>query len=157
MESRKSQIVNALTAEPKAAAQAEAPLLPPLEPPRSPAVAAILAWLLFGLGHLYLGRVWKGVLLFVLLSATFVTGVVLSHCVFYPTETQAFGKWLGALGAFGYLWAGLHYVGALVLVGAGGDLRAPTYEVGWVAAVAAALLNLLAMLDAWDIAQRRKD
>jgi hypothetical protein len=139
------------------ATEPSAPQQPAPEPIGNPFVAAVLAWLVFGLGHLYLGRVWKAVVLFTLLSATFVTGIVMSDTVFVPMETRAHSFWIGALGAGGYFWAGLHYFGAIVFAGTAGDLRSPNYEVGWVAALAAALLNLLAILDAWDIAQRKKD
>jgi hypothetical protein len=131
--------------------------VPAPEPIGNPFVASVLAWMLFGLGHLYLGRVWKAVVLFTLLSAMFITGLVMSDAVFIPAETRAYSFWIGALGAAGYFWAGLYYFGAIVFAGTAGDLRAPHYEVGWVAALAAALLNLLAILDAWDIAQRKKD
>jgi hypothetical protein len=123
----------------------------------NPLVAVLLAWLVFGLGHMYLGRRWKAAVLFVLLTAAFVTGLVLSRAVFFPVDTEAFAWWLGGLGTLAYLWAGLFYAAALVLIGAGGAMQLPTYEIGWVAALSAGLLNLLAMLDAWDIAVRKKD
>ena len=38
-------------------------------------VALVLAWFVPGAGHAYLGRVWRGAILFVTISAVFWTGV----------------------------------------------------------------------------------
>jgi hypothetical protein len=80
-----------------------------------------------------------------------------SQCVYWPVDTQGYSVWVGILGTIAYFGAGLYYLAAYVLLGPGGDLQAPLYEVGWVAIVAAGLLNSLAVLDAWDIGQRKKD
>ena len=42
---------------------------------KDPVVAGILAWLVPGLGHLYQGRIGKGILLMVCILGTFVTGI----------------------------------------------------------------------------------
>src|SRR5687767_9379851 len=105
---------------------APAEAAPPAVPLRHPVVAVILAWLCFGLGHLYLGRRWKGAVLFALLSILFVGGLALSRGVFLPQETAAFSRMIGAIGAVGYAWAGLYYAGAVVFLGPGGDLAAPS-------------------------------
>jgi hypothetical protein len=44
---------------------------------KDPALAAFLAWLVPGLGHIYQGRIAKGVLFFVCLMATFAYGCYL--------------------------------------------------------------------------------
>jgi len=44
---------------------------------RNPLVAAVLAWLVPGLGHLYQGRTAKGILYFVCIMGTFVYGLYL--------------------------------------------------------------------------------
>jgi TM2 domain-containing membrane protein YozV len=46
---------------------------------KDPRLAAFLAWLLPGLGHLYQGRTGKGILFFVCIVGTFVYGLVLSQ------------------------------------------------------------------------------
>lgn len=45
---------------------------------KDPTVAAILAWLVPGLGHLYQGRTGKGVLFMISILSTFVVGLYLS-------------------------------------------------------------------------------
>ena len=42
---------------------------------KDPVVAGILAWLVPGLGHLYQGRIGKGILLMVCILGTFMTGL----------------------------------------------------------------------------------
>lgn len=44
---------------------------------KDPALAAFLAWLVPGLGHIYQGRVAKGILFFVCIMSTFVYGLYL--------------------------------------------------------------------------------
>ncbi|HEV3023485.1 MAG TPA: DUF6677 family protein, partial [Pirellulales bacterium] len=46
---------------------------------KDPIVAAVLAWLVPGLGHLYQGRMFKGVLFMVCLLGTFFFGLYLSN------------------------------------------------------------------------------
>lgn len=42
-----------------------------------PFVAMLLAWMIPGAGHVYLGRTWRGILIFVLIAATFWSGVAM--------------------------------------------------------------------------------
>ena len=42
-----------------------------------PLVALIVAWLIPGAGHVYLGRTVRGIIIFLTISATFWTGVAL--------------------------------------------------------------------------------
>ena len=46
---------------------------------KSPAVAAALAWILPGLGHVYQGRIGKGILFFVCVFGTFCYGMLLGN------------------------------------------------------------------------------
>ena len=48
-------------------------------PLKDPFTAAVLAWLVPGLGHIYQGRAAKGLLFFVLLMGTFVYGMYLGE------------------------------------------------------------------------------
>jgi len=132
----------------------------PAYPPQgNPFVAAILAWLVFGAGHLYLGKRWKGVTLFLLLSTLFVGGMAMGSFLYFTDQEWAGTNWrivFDLVVKFGFFWSGLFYFGALSFLDPAGRVEAPTYEVGWVAAISAALLNLLAILDAWDIAKGKK-
>jgi hypothetical protein len=132
--------------------------LPAYAPQGNPVAAAVLAWMVYGLGHWYLGKRWKAVVLFVLLSATWVTGMAMGSYLWFsePEWQSANYRILLFLGPIAYFWSGLYYLGSLVLLNPLGAIEAPTYEVGWVAAICASLLNWLAVVDAWDIARGRK-
>lgn len=52
---------------------------PQAVPLKDPFTAAVLAWLVPGLGHIYQGRLTKGLLFFVLLMGTFVYGMYLGE------------------------------------------------------------------------------
>lgn len=60
---------------------------------RQPGVAALLAWLLPGLGHLYQGRLGKGILFFVCVFGTFCYGMVLGQGkVVYAATPDIFSR-----------------------------------------------------------------
>jgi hypothetical protein len=69
---------------------------------RSPAVAALLAWLWPGAGHIYQGRMGKGLLFMICILSTWVFGLALAHghSVYASNSTIArqlvFGCQLGA-------------------------------------------------------------
>jgi uncharacterized protein DUF6677 len=132
---------------------------PPAFPPQgNPVVAAVLAWMVYGLGHWYLGKRWKAVVLFVLLSATWVTAMAMGSFLWFTDEEwrSATYRFLLFLAPVGFFWSGLYYFAALLFLDPAGALKSPTYEVGWVAAICASLLNCLAVVDAWDIARGKK-
>lgn len=62
---------------------------------KEPWLAALLAWLIPGLGHLYQGRTGKGVLFFVCVFGTFVFGMVLGrgHVVYASLPGQEPWRW----------------------------------------------------------------
>jgi hypothetical protein len=63
---------------------------------------------------------------------------------------------LVALSAFGDIGIGLPYFIAKAMNAGGGRIVAITYEYGNAFIIVAGLLNMLAVLDAFDIAQGRK-
>jgi len=69
---------------------------------RNPAVAALLAWLVPGLGHIYQGRTGKGLLFMICILSTWFFGLALAdgHAVFASNRTIArqlvFGCQLGS-------------------------------------------------------------
>ncbi len=58
---------------------------------KNPELAALLAWLMPGLGHLYQGRIAKACLFFVCIMSTFIFGVYLSS----SNEKTADGRTIG--------------------------------------------------------------
>lgn len=105
-----------------------------------------------GAGHLWLGRAQKGVSLLVLLTVMFSFGLWIEGRLF-PFE---FADPLVGLAALADLGVGLPYFLAKALGAGVGRAVAVTYEYGNTFVIVAGLLNMLAVLDAYDISQGRK-
>jgi hypothetical protein len=118
----------------------------------SPYLICAAAWAVPGAGHLWLGRRQKGVILLVTLTLMFATGLWLEGRIF-PFELS---QPLVALAAFADLGIGLPYFVAKLLGHGSGRVVAITYEYGNAFGIVAGLLNMLAVLDAFDIAEGRK-
>ncbi|MDP9121724.1 MAG: hypothetical protein M3O15_10235 [Acidobacteriota bacterium] len=119
----------------------------------NPVLAGVLAWLIPGLGHLFLRRRARAIAFFVLVLAALLVGYQLEGNLYRPLQGQPLTL-LGTLGAMGVgipyfvLRYALHYEGTLS--GAG-------FEYGTAFLLTAGLMNLLLVLDAWDIASGKKD
>jgi hypothetical protein len=127
---------------------------PPADPPRKNAVAAAaLAWVFPGLGHWYLGRRRVAIAFAVIVTVTFVLGLSFEGRL-YSIEA---GQPLTILATFAVYGAGILNVVARALTDSpGGTILSPTYEYGCAYLLTGGLMNLLLMLDAWDIATGRK-
>ncbi len=119
----------------------------------NPQLAAILALLVPGLGHFYLGRRARGAAFLVLVAAALAVGVFLQGNLFRPEAGQPL-TYLATLGSMGM---GLPYFALRFLGGYSGSPTAPGFEYGTAFLLTAGLMNLLLMLDAWDIATGKKD
>jgi hypothetical protein len=119
----------------------------------SPAVAALLAWIFPGLGHAYLGRRRTAIAYAVIVTATFLLGISFEGRLYTIDRSQP----LSILATFAVSGAGLLNLAARFLSdNPGGTILAPTYEYGCAYLLTAGLMNLLLMLDAWDIAAGKK-
>ena len=118
----------------------------------SPYVICAAAWAVPGAGHLWLGRRQKGLVFLVTLTTMFAVGLWLEGRIF-PFE---FSQPLVALAAFADLGIGLPYFVAKLLGHGSGRVVAITYEYGNAFGIVAGLLNMLVVLDAFDIAEGRK-
>ena len=110
------------------------------------------AWAIPGAGHLWLGRTQKAITLFVALTFMFLFGLWLEG----PLLPFEFAQPLVALAAFADLGNGLLYFIAKAVGAGAGDVTAITYDYGNSFIIVAGLLNMLAVLDAFDIGQGRK-
>jgi hypothetical protein len=110
------------------------------------------AWAVPGAGHLWLGRRQKGLVFLVALPLMFVTGLWLEGRLFPFEPAQP----LVALAAFADLGNGLPYFLATMLGYGNGRVVAITYEYGNAFAIVSGLLNMLVVLDAYDVAEGRK-
>ena len=127
----------------------------PARPRRSPGDIARLcvsAWLLPGLGHLLLGRGWRALLLFASIISMFLLGLTMQG------EFFKFGSnhWLRTLGCLGEWSVGLALPVSLWFDYGGGDPFFVSSDYGTAFLVAAGMLNILCILDVFDIAMERK-
>jgi hypothetical protein len=128
-------------------------------PIRSPYLTIALAWFVPGLGHLLLGRRARAAIIFATVLIAFLIGVFMHGPLFQPSAAP--GDVLSrviALGGFiGDLSSGLFYLIAVWLGYAPPDRGTYTPEYGSKFLVMAGLLNLLAIVDAYEISTRQKE
>ncbi len=118
----------------------------------NPLLVMAAAWVLPGLGHLLLGRWRKGLVFVVALPVMFFVGLVLQGRLF-PFDTS---QPLVALAAIADIAVGLVYFLAAPFGYGAGKVTAVTYEYGNAFLIVAGLLNLLVILDAYDVSLGRK-
>ena len=112
----------------------------------------LASWAIPGAGHLWLGRRSKGLIFLVALPLMFAIGLAIQGRLF-PFEVS---EPLVCLAAFANLGLGLPYVAAAALGLGAGEVRAVTYEYGNAFLIVAGLLNMLVVIDAYDVAVGRK-
>jgi TM2 domain-containing membrane protein YozV len=137
------------------------------ELPVSRALAlAAAGWLVPGLGHVLLGRRARGVAFLLLVLTSVGLGCFFSGDLTPLREDSASLSGgmpaanrgpLVLLRASGLLGLGLPYLVLQYGVGYRGDLLAAGFEYGSAFLLLGALMNLLLVIDVWDIARGRKD
>jgi hypothetical protein len=112
----------------------------------------VAAWLIPGLGHLLLRRKWRALILFASIMTMFALGLAMQG-QFFSTSSPSY---LQTLGYYGELCVGLAMPGARFFGYAGGDPFFVSSDYGTAYLVGAGMLNVLAVLDCYDIAMGRK-
>jgi len=112
----------------------------------------LASWAIPGAGHLWLGRRSKGLIFLIALPLMFAIGVAIRGRMF-PFELSDPLVGLAALADRGI---GATYFIASALGYGVGDVRAVTYEYGNAFLIVAGLLNMLVVIDAYDVALGRK-
>jgi hypothetical protein len=110
------------------------------------------AWAVPGLGHLWLGRRAKGFIFLIAIPLMFAIGLAI-HGRLFPFD---FSEPLVGLAALANLGTGVPYVLASMFGFGTGMVRAVTYEYGNAFLIVAGLLNMLVVIDAYDVALGRK-
>ena len=116
--------------------------------------AAMLAWVCPGLGHLYLRRTGKGLILMGCIVALFVLGVGMDSALQVHLGLE---DPLALLFSLAQMGVGAPYVLARLLGYDAGVVTSPSYEYGNTFTAVAGLLNILIVLDALDTARGIKD
>lgn len=115
-------------------------------------ISAILGWLIPGLGHVYLKKYWRGLILFVCITAMAGLGLLMEGRI-YPFQTE---NPLTILAFFSDIGIGFLYFLSKILPIGLGNLKNVTFEFGTAYIAGAGLLNYLVALDAFDIAAGKK-
>jgi len=148
--------------------------LPKARPAAAPFVACVLAWLVPGLGHFYLGKKSRAAAFFFVVAVMFTLGIGSGGAASLVEERQP----LTFLATFDNVAVGpIDLIGRYLTYGSivyalpstEGDprrnellgrlrarVRSVTYEYGNTFLLTAGLMNILLILDAFDIAKGRK-
>jgi hypothetical protein len=120
-----------------------------------PAVA--LAWIIPGGGHFLLKRPGRGGLIAASVAAMFLLGLMMRGALFQPQSGDLLTTVIYYGGFIGDLMSGLLYFVTVWLGYAQPDVAGHVHDYGTKFLVGAGLLNILAMVDAFEIASGKKD
>jgi hypothetical protein len=129
----------------------------PLPPVAAWAPALALSWLVPGGGHLLLKRTGRGLLLMAAITSMFVCGLMMRGAMFQPESGDLLTTLINTGGFIGDLASGILYLLSQWLGYAQPDMAGAVHDYGTKFLVTAGLLNILAMVDTFEIAARRKD
>jgi len=115
--------------------------------------AMLLAYVVPGAGHFYLGHRTRAAVFFAIILLLFVLGLSIDGSLY--TLSDSGGALLKILASFGSMGAGALYFIARAM-GPHGDVTSITYEYGTTFTLTAGLMNLLLVLDCFDIVAGRK-
>jgi hypothetical protein len=124
---------------------------------RSPYLIVALAWLIPGSGHFLLGRRGRAAIIFVAVALTFVLGLLMRGPLFHPGGIDLLSRLIQFGGFIGNLASGLFYFLTIWLGYSQPDVAGHAPDYGSKFLVAAGLLNILAMVDAYEISTKQKD
>lgn len=116
----------------------------------------VLAYLIPGAGHVYLKRHWHGLALLAAISGMFFCGILMQGRMFIPTSGNIYTTIMTYGGYIGDLCNGLLYI---LTVGLGYEqetLPGAMHDYGTKFIVCSGLLNLLAVVDVFEIASGEK-
>jgi TM2 domain-containing membrane protein YozV len=120
-----------------------------------PAVA--LGWLIPGAGHLLLKKTGRGVLLLLAVTGMFLCGLMMRGAMFHPQSGDLLTTLINTGGFVGDICSGLLYLLSVWLGYNQPDMAGAVHDYGTKFLVTAGLLNLLALVDVFEIAAGRKD
>ncbi len=120
-----------------------------------PAVA--LGWILPGGGHLLLGQRVRGMMLSASVVVMFLLGLMMRGAMFEPQGGDLLTMLIYYGGFIGNMASGILYFLATWMGYAQVDLAGHVHDYGTKFLVGAGLLNILAMVDVYEIATGQKD
>jgi hypothetical protein len=115
-----------------------------------------MAWLIPGGGHFLLNRKTRAALLFGSVMLAFVAGLLMRGYLFAPRTGDLFTTLIYVGGFIGNVASGVPFLAAKGLGYAQPDIAGHVHDYGTKLLVAAGLMNVLAMVDAYEIVKGRK-
>jgi hypothetical protein len=119
--------------------------------------AVLVAWLIPGGGHFMLKRPGRGALIAASVTAMFLLGLMMRGMLFERQTGDLLTTVIYYGGFIGDLMSGLLYFVTVWLGYAQPDMAGHVHDYGTKFLVAAGLLNVLAMVDVFEIASGKKD
>ena len=113
-------------------------------------ISMILAWIIPGAGHVYLGHRRRAAAFFLIVVFMFIVGVSIDGGLY--TFASSGGSWLKMLASAASMGIGVLYFIAQ-RIGTPGDAVSSTFEYGSTFTLTAGLMNLLLVLDCLDMAR----
>jgi hypothetical protein len=130
----------------------------PLPPLKTWLPAVVVGWLVPGGGHFLLRRTGRGLLLLASITLMFLFGLAMRGAMFRPESDHDLLSVLINYGGFvGDLASGSLYLLSTIFGYNQPDVAGAVHDYGTKFLVSAGLLNILAMVDAFEIAAGRKD
>jgi hypothetical protein len=120
-----------------------------------PAVA--LGWLIPGGGHMMLKRPARGAVILACVAAMYLLGLMMRGALFEPRSDDLLTAVIYYGGFVGNVMSGILYFLTKWLGYAQPDVAGHVHDYGTKFLVAAGLLNVLGMVDAYEIATGQKD
>lgn len=117
----------------------------------------ILGWLIPGGGHFLLKKPARGGVIFACVAAMFLLGLMMRGALFSPQTGDLLTTVIYCGGFIGNLMSGAFYLLSIWLGYSVPDMAGHVHDYGAKFLVAAGLLNILGMVDAFEIATKQKD
>ena len=133
-----------------------APDKPKMPPIRVWAAPVLVGWIIPGGGHFLLKRAGRGALLLISITLMFVIGLMTRGMMFTPQGGDLLTTVINYGGFVGDLASGALYLVTMMFGYNQPDVAGAVHDYGTKFLVSAGLLNILAIVDAYEIAAERK-
>ena len=117
----------------------------------------VVGWLIPGGGHFLLKRTGRGALLLASVTGMFACGLMMQGAMFQPQTGDLLTTLIHTGGFIGDVCSGILYLLSVAFGYNQPDVAGHVHDYGTKFLVTAGLLNILAMVDAFEIAVGRKD
>ena len=116
-----------------------------------------VGWLIPGGGHFLLKRPGRGALLMLSVTSMFICGLMMQGAMFQPQSGDLLTTLINTGGFIGDICSGILYLLSVWFGYNQPDVAGHVHDYGTKFLVTAGLLNILAMVDAFEIAAGKKD